>query len=274
MELLRLENRYIQFAAAAVVALAVLLTGVPWAYLPASAQSSQPVFFREDFDSLERWSPMKFKRIRNMSTYTLDPQPDKECYVKATSNNSASWMFLDDKFNVYDYPMIRWRWKVSNVYSKGNAMTKRGDDYPLRISVMFMYDPEDPHVKKNFKYGLGKRRFGKYPPYTSLIYIWANREHEKKFIPSPYVKEYMMVPLRSGAALAGQWLEEERNILDDYREAFGTDPPAKASLAFMNDSDNTGESSESWIDWIEVYREREPGVSTQELAEDPVFLFP
>ena len=74
----------------------------------------------------------------------------------------------------------------------------------------------------------------------------------------------MMIPLRSGSALAGQWLEEERNILEDYREAFGEDPPATAGLAFMNDSDNTGESSESWIDWIEIYKFQDTGRSTQD----------
>jgi hypothetical protein len=63
-----------------------------------------------------------------------------------------------------------------------------------------------------------------------------------------------MVPLRSGPGLAGRWLTEERNILEDYRQAFGEDPPAVAGLAFMNDSDNTGESSVSWIDWIEIFR--------------------
>ena len=66
-----------------------------------------------------------------------------------------------------------------------------------------------------------------------------------------------MIPLRSGSGLVGQWLEEERNILKDYREAFGKDPPTKAGLAFMNDSDNTGEASVSWIDYIEIFRPAE-----------------
>ena len=164
--------------------------------------------------------------------------------------------------------MIRWRWKVSNVYSSGNALTKKGDDYPLRIYVMFKYDTKDPNVKKKFKYGLGKLLYGEYPPYSSLNYIWANREHSLRFIPNPYVKEAMMVPIRSGSTLTGQWLEEKRNILDDYRAAFGTDPPARAGLAFMNDSDNTGESSESWIDWIEIYKDRNVEPRTQNAEDD------
>lgn len=241
----------------AVTALAVLTTGVWGATTPAAGDSSQPVKFREEFNTLDQWKPLKFKNIDNLCIYTVDMQTNKECYVNAQSSNSASGMVWVGEFDVYEHPMIRWRWKVSNVYVKGNALQKAGDDYPMRIYVMFKYDPRDPRVKRKFKYWLAKLLYGEYPPYTSLNYIWANRKHQQRFIPNPFAKEAMMIPLQSGSERVGQWLEEERNILEDYREVFGKDPPAKAGLAFMNDSDNTGESSESWIDYIEIFNDSE-----------------
>lgn len=251
-------------AALAIAALAVLASGVLQTPTPAFGDSSRAILFREEFNSLEKWKPLKFRKIENMCTYTLDLQTNKECYVKAQSSSSASGMIWLNEFDVYEYPLIRWRWKVSNVYVKGDALQKAGDDYPMRIYVIFKYDTKDPRVKKKFKYGFAKLLYGEYPPYSSLNYIWANREHQQRVIPNPFSKEAMMIPLRSGPALAGQWLEEERNILEDYREAFGEDPPATAGLAFMNDSDNTGESSESWIDWIEIFKEQEPGREKEE----------
>ena len=50
----------------------------------------------------------------------------------------------------------------------------------------------------------------------------------------------------------GKWIMEEVNILEDYKKAFGKNPPKKASLAIMSDSDNTGESATAWIDFIEL----------------------
>ena len=50
------------------------------------------------------------------------------------------------------------------------------------------------------------------------------------------------------------WQDEEINILQDYRSAFGKEPPSIASIAIMNDSDNTGQQSVSYIDFIEVFR--------------------
>ena len=63
-----------------------------------------------------------------------------------------------------------------------------------------------------------------------------------------------MVLLEKGSIKIGPWLDEEINILDDYRKAFNAEPPRKARIAVMNDSDNTGEHSISWVRWIEVYR--------------------
>ena len=236
---------------------------------PVSADSQQLYILQEDFGSLDQWEPLKFKNIENMSTYSIEPQADGTSYMKAQSSNSASGMVWKGEFNVYDHPVIRWRWKVSNIYATGNALEKKGDDYPLRIYVLFRYDPEDPNVNKKFKYGLGKLLYGEYPPYASINYIWANRAHSKQLIPNPYAKEAMMVPLRSGPSLAGQWVMEERNILSDYREAFGTDPPAKAGLAFMNDSDNTGEASESWLDHIQILRKTENPLAPPPSPSDP-----
>ena len=57
-----------------------------------------------------------------------------------------------------------------------------------------------------------------------------------------------------GTAKVGEWVEEEADVLGDYRRAFARDPPRRASLAVMNDSDNTGEKGVSFIDWIEIAR--------------------
>jgi Ca2+-binding EF-hand superfamily protein len=63
-----------------------------------------------------------------------------------------------------------------------------------------------------------------------------------------------MIVLQKGKRNLGRWIVEERNILDDYRRAFGADPPAMATLGIMNDSDNTKEASVSYVGFIEVYR--------------------
>ena len=52
-----------------------------------------------------------------------------------------------------------------------------------------------------------------------------------------------MLVLRSGGDLAGRWVTERRNVLEDYRRAFGDTGGQLRGLAIASDTDNTGEDA-------------------------------
>jgi hypothetical protein len=64
----------------------------------------------------------------------------------------------------------------------------------------------------------------------------------------------MMVLLQMGAKNVGMWHEQEIGIVEDYQRAFGAKPPLRARIAVMNDSDDTGEHSISFMEYLEVFR--------------------
>jgi hypothetical protein len=55
-----------------------------------------------------------------------------------------------------------------------------------------------------------------------------------------------MIVVDSGSAHAGKWRLHERDVVADYRAAFGEDPPPISGIALMTDADNTGESADAW----------------------------
>jgi hypothetical protein len=213
------------------------------------------VFYREEFTSLDAWKPLTFPKVERLSTYSIATNADEsEFWLKAASDRSASGIVWKRQFDVHAYPRLRWRWRVENIYQKGDATKKSGDDYPIRIYVTFDFDPATASVGKRIEYGFAKALYGEYPPDSGLNYIWESRENPAEFLVSPYTKDVMMFLKEKGAAKVGQWVEEEADVLADYRRAFGKEPPHTARLALMNDSDNTGEKSVSHIDWIEIVR--------------------
>jgi len=143
---------------------------------------------------------------------------------------------------------------VENVYTHGDAKTKSGDDYPLRIYIVFKYDPGKAGFMEKVKYKAAKLIYGEYPPHSSLNYIWANRKYDETIMTNAYTEKSKMVLLQEGGSNIGKWLNEDVNIREDYEKAFGEKPPPIASVAIMNDSDNTGEKSISYLDYIELYR--------------------
>lgn len=214
---------------------------------------ARSVLFREDFNDLGNWRPLFFPKIKQHSVYSIE-KDGSEHVLKTASNASASGIIYRNEFSVYDYPKVRWRWKVSNIYAKGDERSKSGDDYPARIYIIFKYDPDTAGFGRKIKYGLAKKIYGEYPPHSSLNYIWANKQQAERIITNAFADEAKMILLEAGPEKTGRWIEEEIDILEDYQKAFGTKPPALASIAIMNDSDNTGERSESFVDYIEVFK--------------------
>jgi hypothetical protein len=221
--------------------------------LPSLAAAQGGGLLREEFNDLANWRAVTFPKIKAHTQYSIENQ-GRESVLRAESQASASAIVYRSPFNVYDYPRLRWKWKVENVYEKGNARTKEGDDYPMRIYVLFEYDPEKAGTFDKAKYGLAKALYGEYPPHSALNYIWTSREGESGIITNPYASNTKMIVLQKGKKKLGRWIVEERDILDDYRRAFGTEPPAMATLGIMNDSDNTKEASVSYVGFIEIYR--------------------
>ena len=218
----------------------------------ATSLDQKRVFFREDFNNLKNWKPLYFPKIKRHSSYTIEERGGKH-YLRAESNSSASGLIFKREYNIYKYPYIEWRWRISNVYDKGDAMSKAGDDYPIRVYVLFKYDPEKATLPEKLRYNSARLLYGQYPPHSGLNYIWANKGHSDYIITNSYSEKTKMILLQMGASLAGQWITERVHVLSDYRRAFGENPPARVSLAIMNDSDNTRERSVSYIDYIIVY---------------------
>ncbi|AGF78701.1 Protein of unknown function (DUF3047) [Desulfocapsa sulfexigens DSM 10523] len=215
------------------------------------------IFLDEQFDGIERWELFSFKNIENRSTYQATDLMGTSC-LEASSDNSASALLLSERFDAYIFPMISWRWRISNIYQKGDISKKEGDDAPVRIYVMFEYDPEKASVFKKIKYEVIRALYGKYPPHSSLNYVWSSRKHPEHFLPNPYTDLAMVFPMASGKEDVGKWLEHTANILQDYRSAFGEDPPSIAAIAVMSDSDNTGESARACLDYIRIHTSPSP----------------
>ena len=88
--------------------------------------------------------------------------------------------------------------------------------------------------------------FGESLPGNALNYIWANTLPKGEFVANPYTDKTVMVAVNSGQQQVGEWVTVERDIVADYRKAFGEAPPPLAVIAIMSDSDNTGEQATAW----------------------------
>ncbi|KXO07481.1 DUF3047 domain-containing protein [Marinobacter excellens] len=191
------------------------------------------------------WEPLEFPRIDRHTRYELVTD-DGVQVVKASADNSASGLIARLSLEPGESLILRWQWKVSNVFDRGDARKKSGDDYPARIYVAFEFQPDKAGFFERAKRKTVEVMFGESLPGNALNYIWANRLPEQSIVANAFTDQTMMVAVNSGPEQTGEWVTVERDIVADYREAFGENPPRIVGVAIMSDADNTGERATAW----------------------------
>lgn len=201
---------------------------------PSLILAAEEPWLIDDFDQGigSHWQRKSFK---DDTHYTSIPDERGGQVLQAQSKAAASGLFVERKFHLEDWPVLAWRWKIADTLPNGDATRKEGDDYAARLYVVF------PH------WLFWKTR--------TINYIWANKLPQGEVIDNPFTANAQMLAVESGNAKAGQWVEERRNVLADYRHIWGEEPPEVGAIAIMTDTDNTGGEALAWYDDLRLEKE-------------------
>ena len=171
------------------------------------------------------------KSFQGHTKYRVTREDGRLC-IRAASDGSASGLYYKVNYDLKQYPILTWQWKIENILPKGDARYKKGDDYAARVYVVF----------PSWLFWRTK----------ALNYIWANKLPKGKAVRNAFAKNDVMIAVESGPRMARQWLTETRNVLEDYRKQFGEDPPEVGAIAIMTDTDNTDSSAVAWYGVIRI----------------------
>jgi hypothetical protein len=198
------------------------------------------------------WAVQTLPKVQRQTFYDLVPE-NGTIVLRARADASASslrhGLFVDPKA----MPTLRWRWRwrTERVLQGGDMTTKEGDDYAARLYVFFDRDPETMSFKERTLLKLGRARYGDQLPAAALCYVWDNRHPVGTIMDNAYTPFVAMVVASSGDAQVGRWQTLQRDVREDYKRAFNTDPPRIIGVAVSVDTDNTGESTTTWFGDIE-----------------------
>lgn len=139
-------------------------------------------------------------------------------------------------------PVLCWRWRVDAPLKSADMSQRSGDDYAARLYVSLAL----PEAEKSFglrtQLSIARSIWGPSVPDAAVNYVWDNRQPVGTERPNAYTDRTTMVVLRSGAAHAGGWVQERRNVGRDVARLYGASArPVQAALTA--DTDNTGETA-------------------------------
>ena len=178
-----------------------------------------------DFSSgqLDRWNT---KIFAGKTDYALVADDGRQVLL-ADSRSSASGLYREMTIDLKQTPLLNWSWKVNNLLTGNNERNKSGDDYPARLYVVFS----------------GGLRFWRT---RAINYVWSSNQPAGSEWPNAFTSNARMIAVRGGGELRDQWVQEQRDVLADYRRLFGEEPGEIAAIALMTDTDNTGLSVRAW----------------------------
>ena len=230
-------------AAAVIAGCAVAPTSPPDAIpLPAVGKFSN----EKPGDTLPSgWRVWQISGLKRPTEYRLVDYEGRTV-VFARARGSASGLVLPVTIDLKEFPYLQWNWKVPSLIADADNTRRQSEDSPVRIVVTFEGDKSKLPLEERI-FADQFRLFTRQEfPYAILMYIWENRAPVGTVIENLHTSRIRMIVADSGVENLGQWRTETRNVYEDYRRAFGEDPPRIRSVGIMTDSDNTGADAEAY----------------------------
>jgi Protein of unknown function (DUF3047) len=172
---------------------------------------------------LTGWEPEVFHGKTAYDLVRLNGQT----VLRAQSDKSASGLVRRVRIDLVRTPVLHWRWRVENVLRGVDERTKAGDDYPARVYVIFS----------------GGLFFWNT---RAINYVWSNNQPAGTVWPNAFTAGAQMVAVESGTERVGRWVEERRNVREDFARYFGNEADTVDAVALMTDTDNSGQSAVSY----------------------------
>lgn len=191
------------------------------------------------------WRPWTLSRFKKATQYRLVAE-DGRTVVKASARASASGLIHPVRVDPQSFPLLSWRWKVTELIPDADNTRRRTEDAPVRVVVSFAGDVAKLPLEDRLFIDNMRVLTGQPLPYATLMYIWENRARKDSVIPNRHTSRVKMIVAESGRGRVGRWQEVTRNVYEDFRRAFGEEPGAITAVGIMTDTDNTGASVQAY----------------------------
>jgi len=234
--------------------LTLFLLGITSVNSPILSKGNSSSFINEDFSNLENWAEFSFSGNKNPTEY-ITQTDSPTTYLKIVSQNSASGLIYKEHYNPNEYPILTWRWRVDNLITEVDGKVKSGDDYAIRIFVMFDDDSVETSFWTSLQNSAIKLIYGTEPPESSFCFVWANIDYVEKYFDNPYSESVKIIPMEMGGIKLLTWCDYKVNIVLLFQEIFNRSCPKSAKIALMSDTDNTESKTVAYIDYIKVCKD-------------------
>ncbi len=144
--------------------------------------------------------------------------------VRLRSKDTSFSLQKEVEVDLREYPVLTWDWKVTGLPKGGDFRISGKDDQAAQLFLAF-----------------SKTKI--------IVYIWDTTAPQglMQDAHSPPFVDIKAIVVRSGPDDTGKWINETRNVHEDYRKLFNKEPPILGGMRIQINSQHTGSSAESYF---------------------------
>ena len=163
-------------------------------------------------------------------TYQVKAEPDGNRYLAAVSRNSDVQLGVEVKVRPEESPILSWRWRVLELPRAADERNLKTLDSAASVYALF-----------------GSRLFPRI-----LKYVWSTSVPAGSSLKHPNSGRMAIIVLSSGSQSLGMWQQVTRNLVEDFKKVFQTEPGNLIAIGVKTDSDSTRTSAKADYDDIHI----------------------
>lgn len=201
------------------------------------------------------WLPYVIRHDKTPTRYAIVPDNNR-AVLHARSSSAASGMRCAVRIDPHQSARLRFSWRVEHVPSHATVDTPESDDSPARVILAFDGDMAKLSLRDRLLFDQVELFTGHRVPYATLMYVWDGALPAETVVHNHRTSRVRYLTVESGAQRTGRWLHYERDVVADFKRAFGEPPGLITSVGVLTDSDATKQDFQTWYGDISLSRSR------------------
>ncbi len=170
----------------------------------------------------------ELEAFQNHHQIRLEPLQNGRFGIRLVSEGSSFGLHKVVDVDLKEFPILSWRWKVDRLPPAGDIRENNKDDQAAQVYVIF------PVALVRVRSPM-------------IGYIWdSNAPAGTTADGHSLVTPIKVIVLQSGKQRLGEWIQERRNVAEDYQQLFGKDSvPKVGRVAIWINTQHTKSSAEA-----------------------------
>jgi len=206
----------------------LLLITIMLLLVPLAARAGEDRIIIETFSNGadEKGVPIDWELKENEGTPQISIIKEGNDHVLHLLSDKASFGITKEiEVDLKEYPFLNFRWKAMELPTGGDFREKKTDDQAGQLYVVF----------------------GTFKLTAKIVgYLWENEPPKHTTGVSPVWGKTRLIVLQSGTENIGKWMQEKRNLYDDYNELFGKEPSKTSLISIFINSQHTKSRAECY----------------------------